>query len=140
MSIVLEDERKKVRRRVKILKKCRMNVGIASSDWSYYPGQEVLLDDDLSATWNENGHCTILEDIPEPEVPNVPEQVLQEIVSLGGGWYQVPDGNRFRGKAAAEEYLMNGGALNAGDNAPEQINTADNGTPVAGDSEATPQN
>ena len=122
------------------MKKCIINVGIASATWSYAPRDEVLLDDDLAAAWQECGHCTIVEDVPEPEVVNATEEVVNSIESLGGGWYQVPDGNKFKGKSAAEEYLMNGGASNAvdnsGDNAPQQTDAAGSGVADIGDGEA----
>lgn len=49
------------------MKKVRMNVSIASPDWSYVPGQEVVLRDDLAEKWAEVGHCTILEDVEKPK-------------------------------------------------------------------------
>lgn len=39
-----------------------MNVSIAGVDFSYYPGQEVELDDKLAKTWDKIGHCTIIKE------------------------------------------------------------------------------
>jgi hypothetical protein len=37
--------------------KVEMKVSIASADWSYQPGQVVLLDKDLAAKWIRGGHA-----------------------------------------------------------------------------------
>jgi hypothetical protein len=123
------------------LKNVKMKVSISSADWSYYPGEEVLLDDDQAAKWYEAGHCEMLEDVPEIPVDNVPQNVMDSIIQLGGGWYQVPDGNKFKGKNAAIEYLIrlgSGGVVDGGHNASEQTNAADGGTADVSNGQATP--
>lgn len=42
-----------------------MQVSIASPYWSYYPGQEAVLTDELAQTWHECGHCKIVGDAEE---------------------------------------------------------------------------
>jgi hypothetical protein len=147
-----------------ILKKVIMKVSIASPYWSYYPGQEVLLEDELAVAWNEVGHCKIIEEIEEPNT-EIPTEIEEQITSLGGGWYQVPDGNKFQGKTAAMDYIKNppkieneikevvdtdkvnliktteldGGVIN-GDNAPEQTNTTIDGAVDTSTSQESPQN
>lgn len=44
------------------MKKVKMNISIASANWSYIPGQIVELEDDIAIAWNECGHCTIVEE------------------------------------------------------------------------------
>ena len=66
---------------------------------------------------------------------------MDSIIQLGGGWYQVPDGNKFKGKNAAIEYLIrlgSGGVVDGGHNASEQTNAADSGTADVSNGKATP--
>lgn len=44
------------------MKKVIMQVSIASPHWSYYPGQEAVLNDDLAQSWEECGHAKIIGD------------------------------------------------------------------------------
>ncbi|MEG2289923.1 MAG: hypothetical protein RSA29_02645 [Clostridium sp.] len=45
------------------MKKVRMKISIASADWSYYPGLEVILGDEVAEVWDKVGHCEIIEDM-----------------------------------------------------------------------------
>lgn len=40
--------------------KVKMLVSIASPDWSYHPGQEIILEDELAKAWDKIGHCKII--------------------------------------------------------------------------------
>lgn len=40
--------------------KVRMQVSIASADWSYQPGQVVELDSSLAKQWRDAGHCVFV--------------------------------------------------------------------------------
>lgn len=46
------------------MKKAIMQVSIASPHWSYYPGEEVTLTDELAAAWEECGHAKIIGNAP----------------------------------------------------------------------------
>ena len=38
-----------------------MNVSISGEDFAYQPQQDVELEDEIAKTWDEIGHCSILE-------------------------------------------------------------------------------
>ena len=83
-----------------------MLVSVASAYWSYAVGDELELDDELANTWDTVGHCKILSS--ESEDPELTEEDLElgeELINLGGGWYELPDGQKIKGKTAALEAL-----------------------------------
>ena len=83
-----------------------MLVSVASAYWSYAVGDELELDDELANTWDTVGHCKILSS--ESEDPELTEEDLElgeELINLGGGWYELPDGQKIKGKTAALETL-----------------------------------
>lgn len=131
-----------------------MNVSMASPYWSYIPGDEVILTDEIAEAWEEAKICTILGEAKEDaklteldgappvqeedketksEDPQSEELVIEEdgeedpqIKHLGGGYWVLPNGEKVKGKDAALEALK---ALEAGDNnGTEDDNTTDNGT------------
>lgn len=87
-----------------------MQVSIASPYWSYYPGQEATLTDELAQVWHECGHCKIVGDAEET--------AEQTHTDTGDG------------EAAPES---------VGDTDGQSDNTTSDGTTDTGDGEAAPK-
>ncbi len=45
--------------------KVRILVSIASADWSYYPGQEVEMDEEMARNWIKGGNAAPIADAVE---------------------------------------------------------------------------
>jgi hypothetical protein len=62
--------------------KVRMKVSIASSDWSFYPGQIVELPVEIATAWCDCGHA---EQALEHEVPSVRHPELNSVPDQAEG-------------------------------------------------------
>lgn len=105
------------------MKKVIMKVSIAALCWSYYPGQEATLEDELAEAWHNCGHCKIVGDAEESAeqthidnpivIDNLAKPAPVELKHLGGGYYQLSNGEKVKGKDVALEAQK---VLEAGEN------------------------
>jgi hypothetical protein len=111
------------------MQKVVMLVSMAAATWSLVPGDVTEVSDEIAASWLENGiakpyvqeNVKTIEithdkqqpvelteehhELQEPEALEEKEEPKAELKSLGGGWYELPNGERVRGKEEAIEAL-----------------------------------
>jgi hypothetical protein len=115
-----------------IMQKVVMLVSMAAASWSLVPGDVTEVTDEIAASWLENGIAKLYvqEDVKtiefthdepqaveeltennqeplEQEAPEERAEPVADLKSLGGGWYELPNSERVRGKEEATEALKN---------------------------------
>ncbi len=91
---------------------------MASANWSIIPGDVTEVNEETAAAWVENNIAKhyvqeevkvvqINAEIPleNPPVDEVGATEPLEIKHVGGGWYQLPNGEKVQGKEEAQEAL-----------------------------------
>lgn len=109
----------------------RMKVSMAGAFESYSPGDLVSVSDEAAAAWIEGDIAELHQDVPlkvkEMEDPGE----TGDLKHLGGGYYELPNGEKVKGKENAQVALAElkaKEALEAGEaDGPETGNSTDSG-------------
>jgi hypothetical protein len=118
-----------------------MLVSMAGAYESYVPGDKVLVSDEVADAWVGAQIAEIFEEKPQKVTELEPDDPIEGLKHLGGGYYELPNGEKVRGKDSALEALA---ALAEKEKAGEGDDTeggdASNGrTGDAGGSQITPE-
>jgi hypothetical protein len=89
-----------------VSKLVKMLTSMAGAFESYSPGDLVLVSDEAAVAWAEAGiaelHVEASQKVKELEETG---DIGEELKHLGGGVYELPNGEKVRGKANAQEAL-----------------------------------
>ena len=115
-----------------------MQVSIASPYWSYYPGQEATLTDELAQVWHECGHCKIVGDAEETAEQTHTDTGDSEATPESAG---DTDGqsNNTSGDGTIDTGDGEAAPESVGDTDGQSDNTTSDGTTDTGDGEAAPK-